>query len=103
MNLSNAYSDDVSSICQEFVILMKKRTADDDGTDDIEAAFKVFDTKNDGFIDIDELMGVMVMLGNPRSEDEVKIMIAEEDKNGDGVIDREEFFSMLEKKKDIEA
>ena len=82
---------------------MKKRTADDDGTDDIEAAFKVFDTKNDGFIDIDELMGVMVMLGNPRSEDEVKIMIAEEDKNGDGVIDREEFFSMLEKKKDIEA
>ena len=85
------------------MILMKKRTADDDGTDDIEAAFKVFDTKNDGFIDIDELMGVMVMLGNPRSEDEVKIMIAEEDKNGDGVIDREEFFSMLEKKKDIEA
>ena len=30
-------------------------------------------------------------------------MIAEEDKNGDGVIDREEFFSMLEKKKNIEA
>ena len=34
---------------QEFVILMKKRTADSDGSDDIEAAFKVFDTKNDGY------------------------------------------------------
>ena len=33
---------------QEFVILMKRRTADTDGTDDIEAAFKVFDTNNDG-------------------------------------------------------
>ena len=39
------------------------------------------------------------MLGNPRSEDEVKQMIAEEDKNNDGVIDREEFFSMLQRKK----
>ena len=34
---------------KEFVILMKKRTADSDGSDDIEAAFKVFDTKNDGY------------------------------------------------------
>ena len=41
------------------------------------------------------------MLGNPRSEDEVRIMIAEEDKNGDGVIDREEFFAMLDKNRDI--
>ena len=37
-----------NKIVQEFVILMKKRTADSDGSDDIEAAFKVFDTKNDG-------------------------------------------------------
>ena len=35
-------------LLQEFVILMKRRTADTDGTDDIEAAFKVFDTNNDG-------------------------------------------------------
>ena len=52
-------------------------------------------------IDIDELMGVLVMLGNPRTEEEVKQMIAEEDTNNDGVIDREEFFSMLQKKKII--
>ena len=35
---------------EEFVILMKRRTADSDGNDDIEAAFKVFDTKNDGLV-----------------------------------------------------
>ena len=33
---------------QEFVILMKKKTADAEGNDDIEEAFRVFDTKNDG-------------------------------------------------------
>ena len=30
------------------MILMKKKTADDDGNDDIEEAFRVFDTKNYG-------------------------------------------------------
>ena len=71
------------------------------------------------FIDIEELMSVMVMLGNPRTEEEVRritqseawqltdqwqvrIMIQEEDKNGDGLIDREEFFSMLQKNKELE-
>merc|ERR1711902_393593 len=87
---------------EEFVILMKRRTADSDGNDDIEAAFKVFDTKNDGFIDVEELMSVMIMLGNPRTEEEVRIMIQEEDKNGDGLIDREEFFSMPQKNKELE-
>ena len=33
---------------QEFVILMKKKSADDELEDDIEEAFKVFDTNNDG-------------------------------------------------------
>ena len=43
------------------------------------------------------------MLGNPRTEEEVKIMIAEEDSNEDGVIDREEFFSMLQRKNQISS
>jgi len=101
--ISEMDEDDSGTVdFEEFVILMKKRTADSDGSDDIEAAFKVFDTKNDGFIDVEELMSVMVMLGNPRTEEEVRIMIQEEDKNGDGLIDREEFFSMLQKNKELE-
>lgn len=32
------------------MILMKRRTGDSDSTDDIDAAFKVFDTKNDGLV-----------------------------------------------------
>ena len=37
-----------SSIEQEFVILMKKKSADDELEDDIEEAFRVFDTNHDG-------------------------------------------------------
>ena len=33
---------------EEFVILMRRKTADDEGNDDIEEAFRVFDTKDDG-------------------------------------------------------
>ena len=66
----------------------------------------------------DELMSVMVSLGNPRTMKEIKVhrhcrhqavvtrlyipdtqeMIAEEDNDGDGVITKEEFTKMLQKK-----
>merc|ERR1712071_88932 len=43
---------------EEFVILMRRKTADDEGNDDIEEAFRVFDTKNGGVICAEELMSV---------------------------------------------
>merc|ERR1712130_116608 len=51
---------------EEFVTLMQKKSAEDEHNDDIEEAFRVFDTKNDGVICHEELMSVMVGLGNPR-------------------------------------
>ena len=35
-----------------FVILMKKKTEDAEGNDDIEEAFRIFDSKNDGLASI---------------------------------------------------
>ena len=66
-------------------------------------------------ISADELMKVMISLGNPRTETEIKVgrgdqlssislslslqeMIAEEDPDGDGVITKDEFKKMLQKK-----
>ena len=64
----------------------------------------------------EELMSVMVSLGNPRTMKEIKVqtedcvitdscyyswwqeMIAEEDNDGNGVITKEEFTKMLQKK-----
>ena len=47
---------------------------------------------------VEELMAVLVSLGNPRSEEEVAEMIQEEDADQDGVISREEFFSMFNRR-----
>merc|ERR1712045_173530 len=96
--ISEMDEDDSGTVdFEEFVILMKKKSADDEFDDDIEQAFKVFDTKNDGVICAEELMSVMVSLGNPRTMDEIKEMIAEEDPDGDGVITKDEFTKMLDK------
>jgi len=85
---------------EEFVILMKKKTADNEaGYDDIEEAFKVFDRNNDGVISAEELAAVMVSLGNPRTHVEIQEMIAEEDHDHDGVITKEEFVRMLTERK----
>ena len=44
---------DILSYVQEFVILMKRKTAaqdnEEEGNDDIEEAFKVFDRNGDGW------------------------------------------------------
>ncbi|XP_023320702.1 calmodulin isoform X2 [Eurytemora carolleeae] len=59
---------------EEFVILMKRKTADNeaDGHDDIEEAFKIFDRNNDGVISAEELAAVMISLGNPRTKEEIE-------------------------------
>ena len=39
----------------------------------------------------------MISLGNPRTMEEIKEMIAEEDPDGDGLITKEEFTKMLKR------
>merc|ERR1711872_222994 len=100
--ISEMDEDDSGTVdFQEFVILMKRKTAEneDKGNDDIEEAFKVFDRNNDGVICHDELAAVMVSLGNPRTPQEIEEMIAEEDHDKDGVITKDEFIRMLTERK----
>ena len=46
------------SILARFVILMKKKTEDAEGNDDIEEAFRIFDSKNDGLGSHDLIMSM---------------------------------------------
>ena len=45
-----------------FVILMKKKTEDAEGNDDIEEAFRIFDSKNDGLASI---VSVFIIISIP--------------------------------------
>lgn len=62
---------------------------------EIKEAFELFDTDNSGTIDAKELNVAMRALGIEMTEEEIKKMIADVDKNGTGVIDFDEFEHMM--------
>lgn len=54
-------------------------------------AFDYFDTSKDGQINLAELKAATRNLGQKLSNDDIKRMLAAADKNGDGVVNFEEF------------
>lgn len=65
-------------------------------------AFSLFDKNKDGLISADELGKVLKSLGQSANKDQLKDMIREFDKNGDGYIDYEEFIVMMSLKTQFE-
>lgn len=55
--------------------------------EEMRSAFKVFDKDNSGTISGDEIAHVMKSFGENLSEEELKIMMEEVDKDGNGTID----------------
>lgn len=61
---------------------------------ELEEVFKKFDVNGDGKISAAELGSIMGSLGQPVTEEDLKIMIKEVDSDGDGSINLEEFVSL---------
>ncbi|CAO1400026.1 unnamed protein product [Diamesa hyperborea] len=70
-------------------------TQDDDLTQDLVAAFRVFDQDNNGYITRDELQKAMEMIGENVTESQVTEMLALADLDKDGKINYEEFARLL--------
>ena len=83
----------------EFTVLMQMQMTDTDNTENLCAAFKVFDKDGSGSIDRDELHKIMTTLGEPLSDAEVDEMLREADKDRDGTINYQEFVTGLMGKK----
>ncbi|XP_012282631.1 neo-calmodulin isoform X1 [Orussus abietinus] len=82
----------------EFLQMMSKKMKGADGEDELREAFRVFDKNNDGLISSMELRHVMTNLGEKLSEEEVDDMIKEADLDGDGMVNYEEFVTILTSK-----
>ncbi|EDW17611.2 calcium-binding protein E63-1 isoform X1 [Drosophila mojavensis] len=67
----------------------------DDVTEDLIAAFRVFDRDGNGFITRDELQTAMEMIGEPLNEQQVEQLLAIADLDQDGRINYEEFTRLL--------
>ncbi|KAM8710307.1 hypothetical protein ACLKA7_017010 [Drosophila subpalustris] len=67
----------------------------DDVTEDLIAAFRVFDRDGNGFITRDELQTAMEMIGEPLNEQQLEQLLAIADLDQDGRINYEEFTRLL--------
>ncbi|KAH9330127.1 hypothetical protein KI387_002235, partial [Taxus chinensis] len=63
-------------------------------TAELENVFKTFDVNGDGKISPSELGHVMRSLGHDATEDELRLMMAEADSDGDGYVDLSEFVAL---------
>jgi len=65
---------------------------------EIKEAFDLFDTESTGLIDVKELKIAMRALGFEPKKEEVRKMIQEIDRRGDGVIKYEDFLDIMTQK-----
>jgi len=79
-----------------FLALFGDRLTGTDPEDTILGAFKMFDTKNTGFMSEDDLLRVLKNVrGEPLSEDEVKAMYKGNPPISDGKVDYKSFVKLI--------
>lgn len=79
----------------EFLTMMARKMKDTDSEEEIREAFRVFDKDGNGFISAAELRHVMTNLGEKLTDEEVDEMIREADIDGDGQVNYEGMFTLV--------
>ena len=82
----------------EFLALMTARVGEKDSREDIEKVFKLFDDERTGHVSIKNLRRVAKELGETMDDNELNEMIERADSNQDGLVDFEDFYSIMTKK-----
>ncbi|RMC12509.1 hypothetical protein DUI87_10027 [Hirundo rustica rustica] len=79
----------------EFLTMMARKMKDTDSEEEIREAFRVFDKDGNGYISAAELRHVMTNLGEKLTDEEVDEMIREADIDGDGQVNYEGAFAIV--------
>ncbi|CAI4229708.1 unnamed protein product [Auanema sp. JU1783] len=79
----------------EFLNVLRKQFVDPKEEKELRQVFNVFDKNQDGLISLDDLVYVMMSLGEKLTEAEAKDMIKEGDLDHDGMIDFQEFIMLI--------
>ncbi|KAK6936866.1 EF-hand domain [Dillenia turbinata] len=80
---------------KEFLMLMEKRMKDANFEQELKEAFQVFDMDQNGVISASELRHVMTNLGEKLNDEDIEDMIREADKDCDGLINYNEFATII--------
>ncbi|KXS13809.1 centrin 1 [Gonapodya prolifera JEL478] len=81
----------------EFLELMTAKMSEKDSREEILKAFRLFDDDNTGKITFKNLKRVAKELGENLTDEEIREMIEEADRDGDGEINEEEFLRIMKK------
>ena len=79
----------------DFLEIMTSKIQERDPVEEILKAFKLFDDDNTGAISVKNLRRVARELGENLQDDELQAMIDEFDKDEDGMINENEFLSIM--------
>ena len=82
----------------EFVEMVTPRMQNRDSREEIMKVFALFDDDNSGGISFKNLKRVAMELGENLTDEELQEMIDEADRDGDGVINEEEFYRVMRKR-----
>ena len=82
----------------EFVEMVTPRMLNRDAREEIMKVFALFDDDNTGGISYKNLKRVATELGENLTDEELQEMIDEADRDGDGVINEEEFYRVMRKR-----
>ena len=82
---------------EEFLKMMTHKILNRDPKDEFLKAFKLFDDDETGGISFKNLKRVAKELGERLSDEEIQEMLDEADKDGDGVINEEEWLRIMKK------
>lgn len=83
---------------EEFIEMVTPRMLNRDTRDEILKVFALFDDDNSGAISFKNLKRVALELGENLTDEELQEMIDEADRDGDGVINEEEFYRVMRKR-----
>ncbi|CAD6198187.1 unnamed protein product [Caenorhabditis auriculariae] len=79
----------------EFLNVLRRQLCDPREERELREVFNVFDQNGDGLISLDDLVFVMLQLGERLTESEAKEMIRQGDIDHDGMIDFHEFVMLI--------
>lgn len=82
----------------EFVEMVTPRMMNRDSREEIMKVFALFDDDNTGAISFKNLKRVATELGENLTDEELQEMVDEADRDGDGVINEEEFYRVMRKR-----
>ncbi|KAK2715957.1 hypothetical protein QYM36_010501, partial [Artemia franciscana] len=82
---------------EQFSKLVTSKIECNESKEEVKRAFRLFDEDNTGKITFAKLKKIAKELGEDISDEDLKEMIEEADKDGDGAVSQEEFFQIMKK------